>query len=84
MRRATARCGSIGKLQANTRGIRPAKAGREALRSPADTKSSFFLGPDGTFGDGSGKGRPVRTEKPRSEERGVVTKPCSRIQKDGL
>ena len=32
------------------------------------------MGSDGAFGDGYGKGRSVRTEKPRSSERGVVTK----------
>ena len=32
-----------------------------------------FLGSDGACGDGCGVGRPVRTAKPRSSERGVVT-----------
>ena len=31
------------------------------------------MGSDGAFGDGYGVGRPVRTAKPHSEERGVVT-----------
>jgi hypothetical protein len=54
----------------------------EALCSPADTESRFFLGLDEACGDRDGVRRPVRTAKLRSEL-GVVTWGVTRIAGSG-
>ena len=45
----------------------------------AKRRVKVFLGSDGAFGDGYGSSRSVRTEKPRTSVRGVVTVTASGV-----